>query len=202
MNLPPLRPAPGHPHRPEEHREESYFFRMWDNADHHVPYPYIYWWRARPREGRKSHKLESLRCWEFRYRITNEFSVRLTGEDQHLEPGTLLRENYSYRLMPVPGRYGLLTPEAANEVLERHLHGQTLRFWEFFIREIEGRHAELKFAKRVEHFRRLPWGSLRFDQPFVAGVVEPFYKFHKAGSRCEFWVGARSGRVRHEAHAH
>ena len=184
--------------RSDEQPEESYFFRMWANADQHVPYPYVYWWHARPREGRRSHKLDSLRCWEFRYRITNEFAVHLAGEDTRLQPGVLLRENYGYRLMPVPGRFGLLTPEAANEVLERHLEGQTRRFWEYFIREIEGQHTAVNPEKCIPHFRKLEWGSLRFEQPFAAGIVEPFYKFHKAGSRCEFWVGARSGRVRHE----
>jgi len=50
----------------------------------------------------------------------------------------------------------------------------------------------------VKNFRRAPWHSLRLEQPFSAGVIEPIYKFRKAAGQAEFWVGARSGQVRLE----
>lgn len=192
---PQTRPAP---RREVDELTKSYFFQQWETADRHVPFPYVYWWIALPRPGRRAARLDALRRWDSSYRITNEFSIHLSGQDGVFAPGVLRRENYSFRLMPVQGRQGLLTPEGAEQILERHLERQHAGFWQMFLREIDERHVAVKIEKCLEHYRRVDWHSLRFEQPFAAGVIEPFYKFRKVRSRSEFWVGARTGRIRHE----
>ncbi len=194
---PPPKPRP-RPRPDPDDLPQSYFFQTWEMADKLVPFPYTYWWVARPFSGRAPRRLEDLRRWDFCYRITNDFTIHLSGEDRAFNPGILRRENYAFRLMATQGRQGMITPEGAEQILERYLECQQGGFWRLFLIELEIELSVFRPEKCLEHYRRLEWQSLRFEQPFAAGVIEPVYKFRKARSRCEFSVGARTGRVKHE----
>lgn len=192
-------------HRPHEprppHRPASPLFRLWEQADELVPYPFLYCWLARPHAGKSAATLRHLCHVDFIYGITGNFIIHLTARDGAFGQGIVARQSLGYRLMPIQGRQNLMTPEAAERAIERWPLLQDLEFWiEFYA--VTGDGADeiraLECEILLQRYRALPWLSLRLERPLRAGQYEPFYRFRKAGTTCEFWVGAMSGTVRHE----
>ncbi|MBA3849522.1 MAG: hypothetical protein C0502_05930 [Opitutus sp.] len=187
------------PLRPTTAPEESPLLRLWALGDKCVPTPFVFWWVASPpnREDDVCH-LSGLKKWDACYRVTDRFVAHVSGLDGHYPPATLHPHHNGFRLMPVSGAGGLMSPEAAEQVLESYLNVLPSKFWTAFLAELFGGSARPLRRGWVEHFRTLPWHSVRFEQPFKAGIVEPTYQLRKRGSNWVFFVGARSGDPRHE----
>lgn len=191
----PTRPAPHPP------AQRSLLFNLWEQADQLVPFPFLYFWLARPHPGRPAAKLHHLCHLDYIYGITGNFIAHLSCKDGAFSRAIIHRESFGFRLMPFQGRQELITPEAAERAIERYPLLQQLEFWEIFYEETGlggDKVVELEIELLFERYRQLPWHSLRLERPLRAGAMEPIYRFRKAGTRCEFIVGARTGRVRHE----
>jgi hypothetical protein len=177
----------------------SFLFSLWQQADQHVPFPFLYRLTAQSTGSQAALNLSDLGRIDFVYRITNDFVAHLRLEHGEISPAILYHESYSFQLMPIQGHQGLMPPEEAQKILEAHLGAQPHSFWDAFLSELEPEPEAT--AEPLERFRHTAWHSLRLEQPFGAGVIEPFYKFRKAGSHCEFWIGSRTGIARIE-HVH
>jgi hypothetical protein len=176
-------------------------FQIWENADQRVPFPSLYSLLVQPGSGEPALELDRLARCSFCYRVTDGFVATLEFSSGVFGPATLQRQTYSYKLVPISGRFGLLPPDEAEQLLERYLEGKAPVFWNEFLAEAAPGIAIDPGATGdvfVRHFRQLSWQSLRLAQPFGAGIGEPFYQFRKRDSRIEFWVGARTGDIHDE----
>jgi len=176
-------------------------FQVWESADQRVPFASLYSLVACAGPGEPALKLEHLHHCAFVYRVTDSWVADLAFADGSFGPATLRAQPYGFKVVGIPGRYGLMPPGEAGQLLELYLGRKERKFWSDFLFELA---PELKIDARVradfflDHYRQVPWHSLRLEQPFGAGFGEPFYKFRKRGSRYEFWVGARTGNIRDE----
>ncbi|MBS0661094.1 MAG: hypothetical protein JSR82_22980 [Verrucomicrobia bacterium] len=196
MNLPPdpLSPAPAGPESERElFRRGNALFWLWEEADRRVPYRWLYAAEALPRPGTTARDLDDLVLFEFVYRIAEGFVARLAGERGSLSLPVLLREDYQYRLMPIRERAELMPPSQALAVLVQDLERRERDFWERILLPPEA--AQAAAAASFGHFSAHGWESLRLQQPFAAGIREPFYQFRKPCAAVEFWVGAQTGTV-------
>jgi len=192
-----------HPSHHEQGRAtpQSFLFGQWALADQHVPYPFLFFWLARPPAGQPAAKLHHLSHIDFIYSITGDFIAHLTSKGGVSSRAVIHREAFGYRFLPIQGQRGLITPEAAERAIESYPLLRQLEFWEQFYYETglgAEKVIELELDYLFERYRQLPWHSLRLERPLRAGVLEPIYRFRKADSRCEFVVGATTGTVRHE----
>lgn len=193
-----MKPSASRPRRPEPRAVR--LFHLWENADQLVPFPGLYQIAAQPGGG-EALRLDQLNRCTFVYRVTNNFIAELTFADGSFGPATLHARAFGFRFTSIPGHFGLMPPEDAEHLLELHLERKERKFWNDFFFPIDPALAAASPSRAeswLEHYRRLPWHSLRLEQPFGAGFGEPFYKFRKLASRHEFWVGARTGGIREE----
>lgn len=180
---------------------QSFLFGQWALADQHVPYPFLFFWLARPPGDQPAAKLHHLSHIDFIYSITGDFIAHLASKNGVFSRAVIHGEAFGYRLLPIQGQRGLMTPEAAERAIESYPLLRQLEFWEQFYYETGlglEKVIELEIDHLFERYRQLPWHSLRLERPLRAGVLEPLYRFRKANSRCEFVVGAMTGTVRHE----
>lgn len=177
-------------------------FQVWESADQRVPFPSLISLIARPGRDQPALRLEHLHHVAFVYRVTDSWVADLEFADGAFGTAALRAQSYSFRLTPIPGRFGLMPPSDAEQLLELHLERKTPKFWSDFLFELSpSLKPDAKTRSEggaLDRYRKLPWHSLRLEQPFGAGFGEPFYKFRKRDSRYEFWVGARTGDVRDE----
>lgn len=178
--------------------------RIWELADQCVPYKFLLFWSAHAPEGQLARTIDDLRHVDFIYSIAADF-IAITGCRNNVFTPVLLEPNPRRSGTPpyrvIIGRPDqLLTPGSAELHLERYLAKQARKFWEEFWRDIAhpARAAhEIAEFRHLEHYRALPWQSLRLEWSTRSGAFEPQYVFRKAGSRCEFRVGAQFGSIMH-----
>lgn len=178
---------------PELLRRGNALFWLWEEADRLVPFRWLYRAEALPRVGHTARDLDELVRFEFLYRITDGFVARVSGERGALGPAILRRESYQYEFTPVRDRSDLLTPSQAMEALLQDLERREREFWERILKPEEV--ARAAAVTSFVHFNSHGWDRLRLEQPFAAGIREPFYQFRKACTEVEFWVGALTGTV-------
>jgi hypothetical protein len=178
----------------------SPIFRIWTQADRQVPFPFLCRWRFHPPTGQTAATLHHLTEAEFVYRMSNLFVAELRYAAGEFAPATLLPSPLDYRLLPMQGCQGLISPETAEEILQRHLEQQSADFWS---RVWADEAAAGMTAACVERFRQLHWISVALDQPNRSphaqnpglSIVEPQYRFLKHDFPLELLVGARTGQI-------
>lgn len=175
-----------------EAQGKSLIFEAWRRAEQQVPFPFLYSLEATPRKGQAAGSLADLSTIQFAFRITAEFTAQVTLANGAFGTGELRRENLAFRLMPMQGSTGLLTPEAALQHLVRELPR--------LAPEKDEQAPGVKSSRRgAKPEASIPaWASLALLQNFQAGIIEPHYFFREYDSTRQFVVGARTGRVRVE----
>jgi len=177
----------------------SPFFALWEQADRHVPMPFLYCWLAQAPRHALATGLHQLRHVDFIYSIGNGFVAHLVARNGDFSQAVLARESPGHQLIPINRRQGLITPEAAERAIESHPSFKRLEFWLEFHRDFGAVPTDLHefdTAALIDRFHELPWQSLRLDRPLRAGQFEPSYRFRKSASLYEFMVGAMTGTVR------
>jgi len=185
----------------------SPIFRIWTQADRQVPFPFLCRWRFHPPEGQTAATLHHLTEAEFVYRMNNVFIAKLSYAAGEFAPATLHQSPLDYHLLPMQGCQGLIAPEAAEDILHRHLEHQPRSFWAQLWSAECGEFAPSAVSPHFERFRRLHWAALELEQPNRShrdrspgfGMVEPVYRFVKHEFPLEFLVGARTGQVSWQA---
>lgn len=190
MNAPPPAPAPGPSIDP--------LFRDWQNALPQVPTHLLYRIEARSRPNRSAATLQELTRVEFVFRVANAFVADVAFHEAKLMPPvTLRREPLAFRFTTLSGPEGLISTAEAAAHLEAFLIRQPPEVCATLARDLEQSPAA-DGADLVERFRRVAWRSLRLDQPFAAGVMEPTYTLRKVPGRVRFLIGARTGTAKWE----
>lgn len=177
------------PQESRKRRPEGGILYAWQQADQQVPFPTLYRALAQPSAGQTAAPLRALNRFEFVYRVTESFVARFAGDLGNFQTPALVRESFNFRLMPIAGSQGLISPEDAERCVEHYLKANPVPFW-------SGAGAgEPPKARRGGDRGYLRWRSLLIEQPFRAGIIEPFYIFQSESGFHEFCVGARTETV-------
>ena len=176
-------------------RSHAIFSDLLAMADSLVPYPWINYVKGLPLESDTAYSAGDFRIFHFVYKCTNDFSCHLSfKKDRKFSEVILLRGHSTYKYQPIVDRTQLITLEAALRQIHRFLEAQKESFWlDIILEPYFG-----SFRREDEYFKRyseLPFAFFRLEQPFRAGVIEPFYMFSKPALRREIWVGARTGEI-------
>lgn len=170
----------------KKHRTGGSLFSSWQQADQCVPYPTLYRITILPAEGKAAAPLEELVRFEFVYRITESYVARFSSDMGRFHAPALYRESYNFRLMPILGSQGLISPTDAEKAIKQFLKTNSVPFWP------QAGEAQQGKNRKPHPHARLHWRSLLLEQPFRAGVVEPYYIFQSESGFHEFCVGART----------